>query len=207
MVSCICGPQIWNLVVTQLLLDQLSSPIGDILVLWDNDEHLRAIDFEDFDERMRTLLRRQVGACEISAGIAPPQIRGAIEAYFARDEGPFRNLPIRLGGSKFQQRVWTVLQNIPSGTTISYGELARQIGQPTASRAVGLANGANPIAIRIPCHRVIGANGRLTGYGGGLWRKEWLLAHEHALPPQNHALQGGQDRIPFQTSFNAEKDF
>ncbi|MCB1527776.1 MAG: methylated-DNA--[protein]-cysteine S-methyltransferase [Hyphomicrobiaceae bacterium] len=182
----------------QLQLDRLPSPIGNLLVLWDNDEHLRAIDFEDFDERMRTLLRRQVGACEISASNAPPQIRGAIESYFAGDDEPLRNLPVRLGGSKFQRRVWTTLQNIPSGTIISYGELAKHIGQPTASRAVGLANGANPIAIRIPCHRVIGANGRLTGYGGGLWRKEWLLAHEDALASQGLAFPRWSGRFPIQ---------
>ena len=91
------------------------------------------------------------------------------------------DLPLAPVGTPFQQRVWTALLNIPHGVTISYGELATRLGDPKASRAVGLANGRNPISIIIPCHRVIGANGNLTGYGGGLDRKEWLLRHEGAL--------------------------
>jgi methylated-DNA-[protein]-cysteine S-methyltransferase len=88
-------------------------------------------------------------------------------------------LPLRLEGTPFQQRVWESLTEIPYGETWSYGELAKRIGNPNASRAVGLANGSNPIAILVPCHRVIGADGSLTGYGGGLDRKRWLLSHEH----------------------------
>jgi methylated-DNA-[protein]-cysteine S-methyltransferase len=85
---------------------------------------------------------------------------------------------VRTGGTDFQRRVWAALRHIPAGTTTTYGGLARVIGQPSASRAVGLANGANPIAIVVPCHRVIGADGTLTGYGGGIERKRFLLAHE-----------------------------
>ena len=103
--------------------------------------------------------------------------RAQLEAYFAGALREF-DLPLAAEGTPFQQRVWRALCEIPYGETISYGELARRIGQPTASRAVGLANGQNPIAIVVPCHRVIGANGSLTGYGGGLERKRWLLAHE-----------------------------
>jgi methylated-DNA-[protein]-cysteine S-methyltransferase len=84
-------------------------------------------------------------------------------------------------GTVFQQRIWEALKAIPYGTTMSYGELAQQIGQPKASRAVGLANGRNPISIIVPCHRVIGANGKLTGYGGGIERKQWLLNHERLM--------------------------
>ena len=87
-----------------------------------------------------------------------------------------------LGGTEFQRRVWRALRDIPHGQTISYGGLARRIGQPAAVRAVGLANGRNPLSIIVPCHRVIGANGALTGYGGGVERKRWLLAHEAAVP-------------------------
>jgi len=97
--------------------------------------------------------------------------------YFAGQRQRFE-LPLAPGGTPFQQRVWRELQGIPYGVTISYGQLAARIGQPTASRAVGLANGSNPLAIVIPCHRVIGANGTLTGYGGGLPIKERLLALE-----------------------------
>ena len=103
--------------------------------------------------------------------------REQLQAYLDGELRDFE-LPLAAEGTPFQQRVWRALCDIPYGETISYGELARRIGQPTASRAVGLANGQNPISIVVPCHRVIGANGSLTGYGGGLERKRWLLAHE-----------------------------
>jgi O-6-methylguanine DNA methyltransferase len=99
------------------------------------------------------------------------------DAYFAGERSTF-DIEMNLLGTPFQQRVWSQLCQIPYGETISYGELARRVGNPNASRAVGLANGRNPIAIVVPCHRVIGANGSLTGYGGGLERKSWLLEHE-----------------------------
>lgn len=100
-----------------------------------------------------------------------------LSEYFAGERTAF-DIELRLAGTPFQQRVWTALRDIPYGQTVSYGELAETLGQPTASRAVGLANGKNPIGIIVPCHRVIGANGSLTGYGGGLERKRWLLAFE-----------------------------
>ena len=101
-----------------------------------------------------------------------------LTAYFAGTLTEF-DLPLQMKGTIFQERVWQALKTIPYGTTISYGELAQQIGQPNASRAVGLANGQNPISLIVPCHRVIGANGKMTGYGGGIERKQWLLNHEH----------------------------
>lgn len=119
------------------------------------------------------------------AGLAP--IVEQLQAYFSGELTAF-DLPIELRGTPFQRRVWTALQDIPYGETISYGELARRVGNPKASRAVGLANGRNPVAIVVPCHRVIGADGSLTGYGGGLDRKVWLLEHEAAR-------NGGQTRI------------
>lgn len=100
-----------------------------------------------------------------------------MKAYFAGELTEF-DLPLVMRGTEFQQQVWQELQNIPFGVTISYGELAERVGNPKSSRAVGAANGRNPISIIVPCHRVIGANGKLTGYGGGMERKEWLLAHE-----------------------------
>ena len=100
-----------------------------------------------------------------------------LSEYFAGTRREF-DLPLRLHGTSFQTRVWRELSNIPFGRTLSYGEMARLIGKPNASRAVGLANGSNPISVIVPCHRVIGADGSLTGYGGGLERKRWLLAHE-----------------------------
>ena len=104
------------------------------------------------------------------------QTRDWIVRYFAGE--PAEDPPLDMRGADFELRVWAALRMIPRGATTSYGEIARRIGSPAASRAVGMANGANPIAIIVPCHRVIGANGTLTGYGGGLDRKAWLLAHE-----------------------------
>ena len=105
------------------------------------------------------------------------EVTQQLSAYFEGDLRQF-DLPIRLEGTKFQQTVWAALRELRFGQRISYGELARRIGQPSASRAVGLANGRNPISIIVPCHRVIGASGSLVGYGGGLDRKRWLLDHE-----------------------------
>ena len=107
-----------------------------------------------------------------------PEVADALRRYFGGDVAALDAVPAELNGTPFQKTVWKALRRIPPGTTISYGELARRIGQPTSVRAVGAANGANPVAVIVPCHRVIGSNGTLTGYGGGLDRKRWLLAHE-----------------------------
>lgn len=126
------------------------------------------------------------------APVAPPgrqrddawfaSIAAQLEEYFAGARTSF-DVPLELTGTEFQRRVWSALRDIPYGETISYGELARRVGNPAAVRAVGLANGRNPIAIIVPCHRVIGADGSLTGYGGGLERKAWLLDHEASRSP------------------------
>ena len=105
------------------------------------------------------------------------EARKQLAAYFAGELTDF-DLPLKMIGTEFQKSVWRELLNIPYGVTITYGELAERVGNPNSSRAVGAANGRNPISIIVPCHRVIGANGKLTGYGGGMERKEWLLAHE-----------------------------
>jgi methylated-DNA-[protein]-cysteine S-methyltransferase len=107
------------------------------------------------------------------------RVRTELDEYFAGGRVSF-DIPLHLHGTPFQIRVWTALREIPYGTTLSYGELARRIGAPKAVRAVGAANGQNPVAIIVPCHRVIGANGDLTGFGGGIERKRWLLQHESA---------------------------
>jgi methylated-DNA-[protein]-cysteine S-methyltransferase len=113
--------------------------------------------------------------------VAPfPETKRQLDEYFAGELTEF-NLPIQLHGTEFQQKVWEVLKTIPYGVTMSYGELAKLINQPNASRAVGLANGKNPVSIVVPCHRVIGTNGKLTGYGGGIERKQWLLSHERLM--------------------------
>ena len=106
-------------------------------------------------------------------------VREQLAAYFAGELRVF-DVPLTAEGTAFQQRVWQALRDIPYGVTESYGTLAGRIGKPSASRAVGMANGRNPIGIIVPCHRVLGASGALTGYGGGIARKQWLLAHEQA---------------------------
>jgi methylated-DNA-[protein]-cysteine S-methyltransferase len=122
-----------------------------------------------------------VGCARDDAGLA--HVVAQLDAYFAGELVDF-DTPLEMRGTDFQRRVWASLREIPYGETISYGELARWVGNPKASRAVGLANGRNPVAIVVPCHRVIGADGSLTGYGGGLDRKVWLLEHEAAHRPR-----------------------
>jgi methylated-DNA-[protein]-cysteine S-methyltransferase len=114
---------------------------------------------------------------------ALPGLETILRRYFEGDTGAIDHVPVELNGTVFQKKVWTALRRIPCGSTISYAELARRIGEPTAVRAVGAANGANPVALIVPCHRVIGSNGTLTGYGGGLGRKAWLLTHEGVTSP------------------------
>lgn len=160
-----------------LLVDRMPSPVGTLHLVHDRVA-LRALDFDGFDERLQGLLRRHYGACELTHEAAPGAMRQAIENYFLGDLQAIDGIAVATGGTAFQNEVWRGLRQIPAGETISYGTLARRIGQPLAVRAVGLANGANPIGLVVPCHRVIGADGSLTGYGGGLERKRWLLAHE-----------------------------
>lgn len=167
----------------KLLLDRISSPIGTILLVSDG-EALRALDFEDHEPRMHRLLRLHYDAYALNPSRNVGALGQDIQAYFDGDMAAPARIPVRTGGTEFQRSVWTALHAIPPGMTITYGSLARQIGRAAASRAVGLANGANPVAVVVPCHRVIGADAALTGYGGGLHRKAWLIDHErrHAMP-------------------------
>ena len=165
-------------------LDRLNTPIGTGLLVTDEDGVLCALDWQDYEPRMRDLLRLQHGAFVLKERAAAPDIRSALSAYFDGELGALRTVRWRLGGTPFQRRVWTALARIPAGTTMSYGALAAQLGSPKATRAVGHANGANPISVVIPCHRLIAANGTLVKYGSGLARKRWLLTHEGvALKP------------------------
>ena len=172
------------------ILDRIPTPIGPLLIGFDAETRLRILDFDDYEARMRVLLRRQYGegAVRLVDGRVPDSLRAPIEAYFAGDLAAIDAIPVSAAGTLFQREVWAALRAIPAGKTLSYGALARQIGRPAAVRAVGLANGANPIGVVVPCHRVIGADASLTGYGGGLERKRWLLAHEgvevSAAPPR-----------------------
>ena len=131
---------------------------------------------------MRRLLRRHYGCDDTLPVPASTVIRDALDAYFEGDLEALSQIEWETNGSVFQRQVWHALFDIPAGRTMSYAALAAHIGRPAAVRAVGLANGANPVGIVVPCHRVIGANGKLTGYGGGIARKAWLLEHEGAFP-------------------------
>ncbi len=174
-------------------LDRVRSPLGRLLVVWDADGCLRALDFEEHEPRMRRLLHAQYRGTrdELVPARVPKAIAAALAAYFAGDRDALGATAVRTAGTPFQRKVWTALRRIPAGETTTYGALARAIGAPRASRAVGLANGANPIGIVVPCHRVIGAGGALTGYGGGLERKRWLLDHERntRAPAQRRATR------------------
>jgi methylated-DNA-[protein]-cysteine S-methyltransferase len=163
-------------------LERFPTPTGPMLLLTDEQERLRALDWEDHEARMRRLLDLHYGAgvTLVKAAPALSLARAAIEAYFAGELSATRALAVHTGGTVFQRDVWAALRAIPLGETTTYGRLASTIGRPKAVRAVGLANGANPVAIVVPCHRVIGSNASLTGYGGGLERKRWLLDHESA---------------------------
>lgn len=161
-----------------LAWDRMSTPIGPVLLVTDHAGVLRALDFEDDESRMRRLLRIQYGSMEPARRAAPADTRAALRGYFAGDLDALSRIHWTAVGTGFQRSVWNALTTIKPGTTTSYGALARKLGSPRASRAVGLANGSNPVSIVVPCHRVVGAKGALTGYGGGLHRKRWLLAHE-----------------------------
>jgi methylated-DNA-[protein]-cysteine S-methyltransferase len=152
-----------------LFATQHPSPVGDLLLVAD-DDGLRGLYLPD-PRHAPPAIDRRAGHGPIAAA------REQLDAYFAGALERF-DLPLAPDGTPFQLRVWDELQRIPFGETISYSELADRIGDPRAVRAVGLANGRNPLAIVVPCHRVIGADGSLVGYGGGLERKRWLLEHE-----------------------------
>lgn len=161
----------------ELFLDRFSSPIGTIQLVHDH-QVLRALEFLDHEDRLHRLLKLHYGRYSLTPAGKVGPFRERLERYFAGDLAAIDDIPVRTGGTAFQKEVWNALRQIPTGHTVSYGALAISIGSPAATRAVGLANGANPVSIVVPCHRVIGANGALTGYGGGLPRKQWLLAHE-----------------------------
>ena len=163
-----------------LKMDRLPTPIGELVLLADEQGRLRALDWADHEARLQRLLRLHYGAdgFTVRAERDPAGLSAALSAYFAGDVGRIAAVRVATGGTPFQRAVWSALRDVPCGTTVSYGALAQRIGRPSAVRAVGLANGANPIGIVVPCHRVVGRDGRLTGYAGGLARKRWLLSHE-----------------------------
>lgn len=170
--------------VQPLLTDSLATPVGPLIVVSDPEGRLRAVEWADQDPRLQQALRHQFGAGGYALRRAddPAGLTSAIAAYFTGEVAAIDALPVAEFGTEFQRRVWRALRRIPCGTTMTYGALAARIGRPSAIRAVGAANGANPISVVVPCHRLVGADGSLTGYGGGLARKRWLLAHEGTSP-------------------------
>ncbi len=169
----------------RLLVDRLKTPIGEMLIVADEQGNLRAVDWADYEARMRNLLRLHYGkdGFRLEPCINPSDLTYAISRYFDGELSAIDTLPVQTGGTLFQRDVWRTLRKIPCGTTIHYSKLAVQVERPKAIRAIGSANGANPVGVVVPCHRVIGADGSLTGYGGGIERKRWLLEHELARNP------------------------
>jgi O-6-methylguanine DNA methyltransferase len=163
------------------MLSRLASPLGDLLAVTAADGTVHALEFADCEGRLHRLFARHHRGAALAEGAAPAALTAAMAAYFAGDLAALEGLRVASFGSDFQQRAWAALRAIPPGQTRSYAAQAAAMGQPAAVRAVGLANGANPIGIIVPCHRVIGASGALTGYAGGVERKAWLLRHEGAL--------------------------
>jgi O-6-methylguanine DNA methyltransferase len=161
-----------------LRLEHYVSPVGDILAVTDQDENLRALDFGDFRERMERLLTVHYGRHTLVPTSSAGWLRAALDAYFAGDLRAFDHVQVCTLGTPFQREVWRHLRAIPAGSTTSYGAMAAHMGRPGSARAVGAANGQNPVAIVVPCHRVIGSQGTLVGYAGGVARKRWLLDHE-----------------------------
>jgi methylated-DNA-[protein]-cysteine S-methyltransferase len=163
-----------------LLSDNIETPIGP-MILVARDGVLLVLEFNDAKDRAERELRQRFGAYELQSASNPFGLSDKVRDYFTGDLHALDNLLTDGGGTEFEESVWRELKKISCGTTVSYGDIARKLGDIQLSRAVGTANGKNPIAIAVPCHRVIGSNGQLVGYGGGLHRKEWLLKHEGAL--------------------------
>ncbi len=157
------------------LYTTMDSPLGELLLASDG-ERLQRLDMREGKRPIR------IGSHWERRDAAFARARAQLEEYFAGERREF-DLPLSLSGNPFELRVWAELRRIPYGETVSYGEIARRIGDPGAARAVGLANGRNPVAVIVPCHRVIGADGSLTGYGGGLERKRYLLDLEAGVAP------------------------
>jgi methylated-DNA-[protein]-cysteine S-methyltransferase len=166
----------------QLTLSRLPSPIGPLALACDPEGVVRGLSFGD---GLIAAMRREYPGAALSEGATPTTAAQAIDAYFDGDREALTRVDWSLDGATagdgFQARVWRALADVPAGVTISYGEMARRAGEPGAAQAAGTALNRNPIPLILACHRVIGADGSLTGFGGGLERKEWLLRHEGAL--------------------------
>ncbi len=160
-----------------IALATLESPIGPLTIAARGSK-VCLVHFGKPSSYVRTSLSRWYPGAQVTQADDAGGAREVLTRYFDGDLVSLDEIQVELHGTEFQQRVWTALRSVPAGSTASYSELARRIGAPAAVRAVGAANGSNPVAVVLPCHRIIGSNGSLTGYGGGLHRKRWLLNHE-----------------------------
>lgn len=169
----------WYSSGVSMCVETMDTPLGE-LYLAAREDALCAVAFADHWPAEQALLARRG---ELRQGGVPRALRDALEAYFAGELRAIDNVPVDAEGTPFQKRVWAALRTVPAGATASYAAISAAIGDRSAVRAVGLANGKNPVAIVVPCHRIIGSDGALRGYAGGLERKRWLLEHEGALAP------------------------
>lgn len=165
----------------RLLQNKIPSPIGEMLLITDEQETVRALDFDGYQPHLHQLLQRHYGDYSLTDAAHDSDIARRLQRYFSGDLGALEDIRVATNGSPFQQQVWSALRKIPPGQVLSYSDLAAQLGQPKAARTVGGANATNPIAIIVPCHRIIAKNGNLTGFAWGLERKRWLLTHERAV--------------------------
>lgn len=159
-------------------MDSVPTPIGRFVIVADEGGGLHAAGFADRHPRLQRQLERWVHSVDIIPRSNPGGLGDVVGRYFAGEPTAMDRVPVVLHGTAFQCAVWQALREIPPGQAWSYGRLAKHMGRATSARAVGLANGSNPVAVAVPCHRLIGSNGALTGYGAGVDRKRWLLAHE-----------------------------
>ena len=166
----------------RLFASEVASPIGPLALAIDEDGRLRGV---SFGEGLRRAMAREYPGVTLEPGETPEPIAAALADYFAGDQGALMRVDWSLDGAVagdgFQARVWRALWAVPVGQTISYGEMAKRAGEPGAAQAAGVALNRNPIALVLACHRVVGADGAMVGFGGGLERKTWLLRHEGAL--------------------------
>lgn len=168
------------MVPVSLTTQTIETPIGAVVIATDEDAALYVVEFADCQARIEHWLSRheKAGPFRLEAGSISPAIKHAFTRYFSGDVAALDALAVKFVGTPFHQQVWSRLRTIRPGGTLSYGAFAQQLGRPQSARAVGHANGANPLSIVVPCHRLVAADGALTKYGGGLARKRWLLDHE-----------------------------
>lgn len=180
----------------QLRLERITSPLSELLIVTDEEGTLRALEFANLESRLSRLLREHYREYTLKESTVPASIKRSIQSYFDGDVRAVDDIPTATGGTSFQKQVWKGLRAIPAGTTTTYGQLATTLGRSGSARAVGAANGSNPIPIVVPCHRVIGANGTLTGFASGLPRKRWLLDHESRFAKTSLFAAGDLTREP-----------